>query len=92
MTDRRLAQPPAQPAPDQVRATRETLEALGAPSDATAQDNQRATTHVDPTDLTQASVQPSAGVLNALPEAAGPITAPHAEANNRDSNADVVPR
>ena len=92
MTDHRPTQPPVQPAPDHIRATRETLEALGAPSDAMAQDKQRATTHVDPTDLTQASVQPSAGVLNALPEAAPPITAQRAEANNRDGDADIVPR
>lgn len=92
MEQRDLARPQVQPSADQLRATRETLEELGVPSDATAQENQAEVPSIRDINLTQTNVQPSAGVMVELARHSDQQEMPPDEHNNHDGAVDVLPR
>ncbi len=86
------ARPQAHASLDELRATRKILEDAGTPSDAVATGSAAPELEVRDTGLSQHSVQPSAGMLNDLGGTVGNRQTPPDEHNQRDSDADIVPR
>lgn len=91
MGEHEPARPQVQPSQEQIRATRETLERMGVPADATPPIHPDTDSQRPDTELTQADVQPSAVITSALrptPNNTGLVNEPR---NNHDSGADVLP-
>lgn len=86
------ARPQTQPSQEQLRATRETLEQLGVPSDATPPLQPDADNQAPDIELTQADVQPSAVFTDALDHRTDDSDIRSEPRNNHDSGADVLPR
>lgn len=85
------AKPQTQPSIDQLRATRETLEQLGAPSDDSPQATEpQQSSEQQEIHLNQTSVQPSAGIVEELAGTGERQPTPPDEHNNRDAAADVL--
>jgi hypothetical protein len=84
------ARPQAHASRDELRATRKVLEDAGVPSDVVATDSQVSELKLPDSGLSQHSVQPSAGMLNALGDTDGNRVNPQDEHNQRDSDADIV--
>lgn len=90
MGEHEPARPQVQPSQEQIRSTRETLERLGVPTDATPPLHPESDSDTAETRLTQADVQPSAVITGALRPATDD-TGLSSDRNNHDSGADVLP-
>jgi hypothetical protein len=91
MSEHEPARPQVQPSQAQIRSTRETLEQLGVGED-TAPPRPEADVDQEDAGLSQANVQPSAVITEALRSNDDRSALANDAENNRDSGADVLPR